>query len=176
MSLFQAAVLQKYLKQQDAARIATAYAAFTAHFRDPVVQANIREAKEEQYQEGFLRDLFVRVLGYTLNPQAGYDLTTELKNEKGSKKADGAVLQDGKALAVIELKGTDTTDLGTINTQAFNYKANHTHCVYVVTSNFQKLRFFIDHAVEHLEWDLFTLSEEVFPVLRLAYGCAPQAL
>jgi hypothetical protein len=90
MSLFQSAVLNKYLKQQDGARIAAAYAAFTKHFHDPAVQANIRDAKEEQYQEGFLRDLFVSVLGYTLNPQAGYDLTSELKNEKGSKKADGA--------------------------------------------------------------------------------------
>ena len=167
MPLFQSAVLNKYLKQQDSARMATAYAAYRAHFHDAGIQANIREAKEEQYQEGFLRDLFVRVLGYTLNPQPGFDLTTELKNEKGSKKADGAVLHEGKALAVIELKGTDTTDLGTINTQAFNYKANHTHCVYVVTSNFQKLRFFIDNAVEHLEWDLFTLTEEEFRVLWL---------
>jgi type I restriction-modification system DNA methylase subunit len=167
MPLFQSAVLNKYLKQQDSARIAAAYAAFTKHFHDAAVQANIREAKEEQYQEGFLRDLFVSVLGYTLNPQAGYDLTSELKNEKGSKKADGAILQDGKALAVIELKGTDTTDLATINTQAFNYKANHTHCVYVVTSNFQKLRYFIDNAVDWLEFDLFTLSLQEFQLLWL---------
>lgn len=167
MPLFQTAVLNKYLKQQDDAAIRTAYARFTKHFHDPAVQANIREAKEEQYQEGFLRDLFVGVLGYTLNPQAGYDLTSELKNEKGSKKADGAILKDGKALVVIELKGTDTTDLGSINTQAFNYKANHTHCVYVVTSNFQKLRFFVDNAVDWLEFDLFTLNAEQFQLLWL---------
>jgi hypothetical protein len=68
---------------------------------------------------------------------------------------------------VIELKGTDTTDLGSINTQAFNYKANHTHCVYVVTSNFQKLRFFIDNQVDWLEFDLFTLNAEQFQLLWL---------
>ena len=84
MSLFQSAVLEKYLKQQDGDRVARAYAAFTAHFHDPAIQANIRESKEEQYQEGFLRDLFVQVLGYTLNPQAGYELTTEFRNETGS--------------------------------------------------------------------------------------------
>jgi type I restriction-modification system DNA methylase subunit len=167
MPLFQSAVLNKYLKQQDSTRMAAAYAAFAAHFHDAAVQANIRDAKEEQYQEGFLRDLFVNVLGYTLNPQAGYDLTSELKNEKGSKKADGAILQDGKAIAVIELKGTDTTDLGSINTQAFSYKANHSQCVYVITSNFQKLRFFIDNAVDWLEFDLFTLSAEQFQLLWL---------
>lgn len=167
MPLFQSAVLNKYLKQQDDAAVHEAYARFRAHFHNPEVQANIREAKEEQYQEGFLRDLFVSVLGYTLNPQAGYDLTSEFKNEKGAKKADGAVLQNGKALAVIELKGTDTTDLASINAQAFNYKANHTDCVYVVTSNFERLRFFIDNAVEHLEFDLFTLTEDRFRLLWL---------
>jgi len=35
-----------------------------------------------------------------------------LKNEKGARKTDGAILQDGKALGVIELKGTDTKVLG----------------------------------------------------------------
>lgn len=167
MALFQTAVLNKYLKEQEGERVAAAYAKFTAHFHDAAIQANIREAKEEQYQEGFLRDLFVNVLGYTLNPHKDFELTSEFKNEKGAKKADGAILQKGKALAVIELKGTDTTDLHTINVQAFNYKANHTDCVYVVTSNFHKLRFFIDNAVEHLEFDLFTLKEEEFRLLWL---------
>jgi type I restriction-modification system DNA methylase subunit len=167
MALFQSAVLNKYLKEQDSTRIAEAYAAFTKHFHDPAIQANIRDSKEEQYQEGFLRDLFVNVLGYTLNPQKGFELTTEFKNEKGAKKADGAILENGKALAVIELKGTDTTDLQTINAQAFNYKANHSHCVYVVTSNFHKLRFFIDNAVEHIEFDLFTLNAADFRLLWL---------
>lgn len=167
MPLFQTAVLNKYLKQQDGAAIRAAFARFRQHFHAPEIQANIRNSKEEQYQEGFLRDLFVDILGYTLNPQPGFQLTTEFKNEKGSKKADGAILQQGKALAVIELKGTDTTDLASINAQAFQYKANHTACVYVVTSNFERLRFFIDNAVEHLEFDLFTLTEDQFRLLWL---------
>ena len=167
MPLFQTAVLTKYLAHQDNARMATAYAKFQAHFHDAGTQENIRASKEEQYQEGFLRDLFVNILGYTLNPSPGFELTTEFKNEKGSKKADGAILRNGKAIAVIELKGTDTTDLTTINTQAFNYKANHTECVYVITSNFEKLRFFIDNAVEHLEFDLFSIGFDDFKVLWL---------
>ena len=91
MALFQTAVLNKYLKELEGDRIFAAYAKFTAHFHDAAIQANIREAKEEQYQEGFLRDLFVNVLGYTLNPQKDYELTSEFKNEKGAKKADGAI-------------------------------------------------------------------------------------
>ena len=62
MPLFQAAVLRKYLKQQDSERVSAAYAAYRDYFHNAEVQANIREAKEEQFQEGFLRELFVKVL------------------------------------------------------------------------------------------------------------------
>jgi hypothetical protein len=167
MAFFQNSVLNKHLKGQDAVTVKAAYQKFTTYFHNPTIQQNIRDAKEEQFQEGFLRELFVDILGYTLNPQPSFNLTTELKNEKGAKKADGAILQNGKALAVIELKGTDTKDLDKINVQAFNYKNNQTGCVYVITSNFEKLRFFIHHSVEHLEFNLFTLTESEFQLLWL---------
>jgi type I restriction-modification system DNA methylase subunit/REP element-mobilizing transposase RayT len=164
----------------------------------------------------------VNILGYTLNPNPNYNLTTELKNEIGSKKADGAILaraineassargsvayssargsyplldKEGtessstrgsnessstrgsyplpnenpfpKALGVIELKGTDTKDLDKINAQAFNYKNNQSGCVYVITSNFEKLRFFIHDSVNHEEFNLFNLSKERFQLLWL---------
>ncbi len=167
MKFFQNSVLQKHLKNQDAEVLKTAYKKFTAYFHNTEIQQNIRDAKEEQFQEGFLRELFVNVLGYTLNPSPGFNLTSELKNEKGAKKADGAILKDGKALGVIELKGTDTKDLDKINVQAFNYKNNQTGCIYVITSNFEKLRFFIHHSVDHLEFNLFTLTESEFQLLWL---------
>ncbi|WKZ76538.1 MAG: N-6 DNA methylase [Vicingaceae bacterium] len=167
MAFFQNSVLNKHLNGQDAEAVKAAYQKFTAYFHNPAIQQNIRDAKEEQFQEGFLRELFVDILGYTLNPQPNFNLTTELKNEKGAKKADGAILQNGKALGVIELKGTDTKDLDKINVQAFNYKNNQTGCVYVITSNFEKLRFFIHHSVEHLEFNLFTLTETEFQLLWL---------
>ena len=167
MGFFQNSVINKHLKALDKAVVNTAYAKFKKYFHNPEIQQNIREAKEEQFQEGFLRELFVKVLGYTLNPQPNYNLTTELKNEKGAKKADGAILKEGKALAVIELKGTDTKDLDKINTQAFNYKNNQTDCIYVITSNFEKLRFFIHNSVDHIEFNLFTLTEQEFELLWL---------
>mgnify|MGYP001794511690 CR=1 FL=1 len=172
MSLFQKSVLNKYLKNQDQDKIKEAYQQFTAYFHNPTIQENIRNAKEEQFQEGFLRELFVKVLGYTLNPEPDFNLTTEFKNQKGAKKADGAILKDGKALGVIELKGTDTQDLAKINDQAFGYKNNHSGCIYVVTSNFEKLRFFIHNAVEHIEFNLFTLSADDFAVLWLCLHSA----
>ena len=167
MPFFQNSVLNKFLKSQDKEVVKTAYEQFVAYFHNTVRQQNIRDAKEEQFQEGFLRELFVNIFGYTLNPEPDYDLTTELKNEIGAKKADGAILQDGKAIGVIELKGTDTKDLDKINAQAFNYKNNQSACIYVITSNFEKLRFFIHHSVEYLEFNLFTLTEYEFQVLWL---------
>jgi type I restriction-modification system DNA methylase subunit/REP element-mobilizing transposase RayT len=176
MAFFQNSVLKKYLNGQDTVVIKAAYQKFKMYFHNPVIQQNIRDAKEEQFQEGFLRELFVEILGYTLNPQPNFNLTTEFKNEKGAKKADAAILsrshdsmsdKKNKAIAVIELKGTDTKDLDKINIQAFNYKNNQTGCVYVITSNFEKLRFFIHHSVEHLEFNLFTLTEIEFQLLWL---------
>lgn len=101
MPLYQNSVLNKYLKAQDKAVVAKAYKKFTKYFHNTAIQQNIRESKEEQFQEGFLRELFVTILGYTLNPQPDYNLTTELKNEKGAKKADGAILASKKAIITI---------------------------------------------------------------------------
>ncbi|MDT8394599.1 MAG: Eco57I restriction-modification methylase domain-containing protein, partial [Bacteroidales bacterium] len=124
-------------------------------------------SKEEQFQEGFLRELFVSMFGYTLNPQPNFDLTTELKNIANSKKADGAILKGKDAIAVIELKGTDTTDLDKIETQAFGYKNHHPKCIYVITSNFEKLRFYIQNAVDHIDFDLFNLTKKQFSLMWL---------
>ncbi len=71
------------------------------------------------------------------------------------------------ATAVIELKGTNTTDLDKIETQAFGYKNHHPKCIYVITSNFGKLRFYIQNAVDHIDFDLFNLTKEQFSLLWL---------
>lgn len=167
MPLFQNSVLKKYLAAQDLASVQTAYISYTAYFHNPHIRANIRAAKEEQFQEGFLRELFVNILGYTINPNPDYNLTTELKNIRDAKKTDGAILKDGNALAVIELKGTDTKDLEKIRDQAFSYKNNQSNCVYVITSNFEKLRFYIDNAVDFLEFSILGMLEEDFKLLWL---------
>ena len=171
MKFFQNSVLNKHLKAQDSNAIKAAYKEFAAYFHNADIQQNIREAKEEQFQEGFLRELFVKVLGYTLNPSPAFNLTTEYKNVKDSKKADGAIILPQEhaptVIAVIELKGTETTDLNRIETQAFGYKNNQPECVYVITSNFEKLRIYIDNAIENIEFNLFTLTEKEFELLWL---------
>ena len=167
MSLFQSSVLKKYLKLQDNSSVDKAFNKYKKYFHNISIQENIRESKEEQFQEGFLRELFVNVFDYTLNPNPNFNLTTELKNETSSKKADGAILKDGLALAVIELKSTKTKDLESIRQQAFDYKANQTGCEYVITSNFEKVRFYIENAVEFEEFNLFSLNEKQFSLLYL---------
>jgi hypothetical protein len=63
MSLFQKPVEQKYLNQLDSRMLETRFTAFKTYFGDQVIQENIRNSKEEQFQEGFLRELFVSILG-----------------------------------------------------------------------------------------------------------------
>jgi type I restriction-modification system DNA methylase subunit len=167
MSLFQKSVEKKYLNELDSVLIDKKYKEFQDYFGNPSIQENIRNSKEEQFQEGFLRELFVSIFGYTLNPQPNFNLTTELKNIANSKKADGAILKGEDAIAVIELKGTDTTDLDKVETQAFGYKNHNPKCVYVITSNFEKLRFYIQNAVDHIDFDLFNLTREQFSLMWL---------
>lgn len=174
MSLFQNSVVTKQLQSQDKTKLLNGWNAFKSHFHNAIIQDNIRSSKEEQYQGEFLIDLFVNVLGYTKNPTPNFNLTTEYKNVKDSKKADGAILVPSSTMglsplvkAVIELKGTNTTDLNKIEVQAFGYKNNQPDCVYVITSNFEKLRFYIDNATEHLEFNLFNLTEKEFELLYL---------
>ncbi|MBN2088966.1 N-6 DNA methylase, partial [candidate division KSB1 bacterium] len=162
MGIFQKSVLNKYLKNLDPAQVQTAYGKFQRFYGDAARLSNIELLKEESYQEGFLREIFVQVLGYTINPDPGYNLTTEFKNLTDSKKADGAILRNGEALGVIELKSTRTFDLERIKQQAFSYKNNQPACKYVITSNFHFLRFYIDNATEYEEFDLFELTETDF--------------
>ena len=167
MSLFQNTVVKKYTNAINKLVLDEKWQLFTTIFHNAAKQQNIRNSKEEQYQAIFLNDLFVQVLGYTQHPNTNYNLITEQKNETNSKKADGAIILNENVHAVIELKGTETTDLSKIETQAFGYKNNQKQCSYVIISNFEKLRFYVDNATEFVEFNLFTLSRDEFNLLFL---------
>jgi hypothetical protein len=167
MSLYQVSVLKNDLKLQDSETISKAYKKYIKYFLNPSIQENIRNSKEEEYQGIFLTELFVNILGYTLKPNADFNLVAEYKNQTNARKADGAILNNDVAIGVIELKGTNTKDLESIRKQAFDYKANQKGCVYVITSNFEKLRFYINDATEFEEFNLFELSHERFALLYL---------
>lgn len=165
--LLQKNIVKKYLALLSEEQTQAAWNQYQSYFLNKDIQQNIQQSKEEQFQEGFLRELFVKVLGYTLNPSPNFNLITEKKNETNSKKADGAIQKDGKVIGVIELKDHKTTDLSKVEPQAFNYKSQHPDARYVVISNFEKLRLYIDNAVEYREWDLFHMTHDDFRELFL---------
>ncbi|EDM44694.1 type II restriction enzyme, methylase [unidentified eubacterium SCB49] len=167
MALYQVSVLKQHITLQDKELVDKAYKKYTKYFLNPTIQDNIRSSKEEEYQGIFLTELFVKILGYTLKPNADFNLVAEYKNQTNARKADGAILHKDVAIGVIELKGTNTKDLESIRKQAFDYKANQKGCVYVITSNFEKLRFYINDATEFEEFNLFELSPERFELLYL---------
>ncbi len=166
MAIFQKSVIKKHLRGLNTVWLDTAYDKFNEIFTPKKIDTIIK-LKEEEYQDGFLRDLFVEVLGYTLKPDDDFNLVREFKNQTDGKKADGAIIKEGKAIAVIELKSTKTKDLTSITQQAFNYKHNQPGCKYVITSNFQKLRFYVDYSNEYEEFDLFNLQKKDFELLYL---------
>ncbi len=108
--MFQNIIVKKH-STSESNKIKVSYELFTTYFHNTAIQENILTSKEEQFQEGFLRELFVKILGYTLNPNPNFNLITEQKNEKDSKKADGAIIVKGEVVGVIELKDHKTIDL-----------------------------------------------------------------
>jgi len=172
MALFQHSIIKKYLSELDQALLDAAWERFQKHFHNSVIQRNILQAKEEEYQEGFVRDLFVNVLGYTLKPQPDYNFVLEQKSTTDATKSDGAVLSPaGTVIGVIELKDTTTADLSKVERQAFGYKHQHKDCRYIITSNFQQLRFYINDAIDFEAFDLFRLDKNSFALL---YCCLQQ--
>ncbi len=129
----------------------------------------IKKVKEEKYQEGFLKDIFENCLGYTLdstNPN-DFNLEREKKNETDSKKADAVIYVNDIVVGIVELKGQDTKNLDKIEIQAFNYHNSHSQSKYIIISNFNELRFYIDKKTAYEKFDLFSLSYEDFKKLHL---------
>ena len=161
MSLFQESIIRKHLGYLDQAVVEQAYLRFKEVYSANKI-TNIKVAKEEQYQEGFIKDIFGAVLGYSVFPEQPFNIQTEKKNEGNSKKADGAIFSGDNVVGVIELKDNKTKNLDAVKDQAFGYKNNHKDCSYVISSNFHKLRFYLDDATDYEEFDLYNLDKETF--------------
>lgn len=159
MPLFPQNTLKKYLKQLNDDEVRLAFEVFKDTF-SLETQMEIVQMKEEEYQEGFMSDLFVGVLGYTKRPRAGWNLRMELKNESDLGKADAAILRENRTdvAAVVELKSTKTKSLDGIAAQAFGYHRQHPECRYIIISNFQLLRFYIDDNSAYEQFDLFEIA------------------
>jgi type I restriction-modification system DNA methylase subunit len=164
LSLFQKSVLNSI--KQDESLVALRWAAFQNYIAK--IDA-IRGFKEEVYQDGFFKDIFESCLGYTLkttNP-SGYNLEREKKNETDGKKADGVIYANGEIIGVVELKDQKTKNLDAVESQAFNYHASHSNSKYIIISNFDELRFYIDKKTAYERFSLFNLTYEDFKTLHL---------
>ncbi|WP_419233782.1 Eco57I restriction-modification methylase domain-containing protein [Aliarcobacter cryaerophilus] len=164
MSIFQSSVLKTF--KQDEKLVALRWASFQNY--KTKIEA-IKDFKEEEYQDGFLKDIFESCLGYTLkttNPSS-YNLEREKKNETDSKKADGVIYLNNEIIAVIELKDTKTKNLDKVQQQAFWYLTQHTKAKYVIISNFDELRFYFDKSTSYESFSLFNLSYDDFSKLHL---------
>lgn len=53
MSLFQNTIVKKYIQGIDKSTLDAAYNKYNAYFHNTSIQNNIKEAKEEPFQEGF---------------------------------------------------------------------------------------------------------------------------
>lgn len=166
MALFQTQVERQFLAGITT-ELTPIYKNYLYYFGNPAIQANILELNEQQYQGEFIEALFVNILGYTAQPQPNFNLLREKKNETDAKSADAAISINNQIVAVIELKDHKTQDLKKVEVQAFGYKNNHKNCHYIITSNFERLRFYIDNAVDYIEFDLFNLTFDEFRRLWL---------
>ena len=113
--MFQNSVFYQHINNIDKDLLKQKFQAFKTNYQDPAKTEQIKSSKEEQYQEGFLRDIFVNILGYTINPEPNLNLITEKRNEssdkKNTRKADTAIIIDNKTKCVIELNGCNTTNV-----------------------------------------------------------------
>lgn len=164
MAIFQKSVFKSI--KQDEALIASRW----NNFQNYIAKIDaIRGFKEEVYQDGFFKDIFESCLGYTLkttNPN-DYNLEREKKNETDGKKADGVIYVNGEVIGIVELKDQKTKNLDAVEGQAFNYHNSHSNSKYVIISNFDELRFYIDKKTAYEPFNLFNLSYEDFRTLHL---------
>ncbi|NLO18211.1 MAG: class I SAM-dependent DNA methyltransferase [Arcobacter butzleri] len=164
--MFQNSIIKEFSKNLDNKLIATRWVSYQEYLKKIDF---IKTVKEEKYQDGFLKDIFEECLGYTLdttNPSL-YNLEREKKNETDSKKADGVIYLDGKIIGIIELKAQDTKNLDRVQAQAFYYLSQHQDAKYVIISNFDELRLYIEKSTAYERFSLFDLDFEEFKKLHL---------
>ncbi len=67
MPIFNKAIVNQYLANFNKEELDKSFKKFNDNFNYKKIE-KIKKLKEEEYQDGFTRDLFVDVLGYILHP------------------------------------------------------------------------------------------------------------
>lgn len=125
--------------------------------------------KEEALQTNFLNDIFGKVLGYEIDTgKAEFNLLTEYKTQKDGTKVDGVlgfITRDKKDIRVaIELKAKNTTNLDTVEKQAFEYRDKIDGIEWVITSNTNEIRLYSAGSggrLKHQSWTFFELANSL---------------
>jgi type I restriction-modification system DNA methylase subunit len=125
--------------------------------------------KEEALQTNFLNDIFGKVLGYEIDTgEAEFNLLTEYKTQKDGTKVDGVlgfITKDKKDIRVaIELKAKNTTNLDSVEKQAFEYRDKIDGIEWVITSNTSEIRLYSAGSggrLKHQSWTLKELAESI---------------
>ena len=112
--LFRDKTLEKELKnlrRDYGQKIRQAWERFQAYFHNPDRQEEILKAKEKEFQDSFLRALFVDIFDYPMYGDKGgkWLLRREKNNVTDAKSADAVILRypcGTQIHAVIELKDT----------------------------------------------------------------------
>jgi hypothetical protein len=167
MSLFQKSVINKYLKSLGKAITDKAFEQYKNTFTAEKI-AHIKGDKGggvsgRIFARPFRESVWdIRWSRMTISTSCARRRTrpTRRRLTARSSKTD-------RVTAVIELKDTKTKDMGSVTEQAFGYKNSQESCKYVITSNFHKLRFYIDNKVDFEEFDLFELGRDDFELLYL---------
>lgn len=164
MSMFQKSVLKNV--SQDEGLVATRWVEYQKYLTKIDY---IKKVKEEKFQTEFLQLIFENCLGYTLDSSdpSNFNLEREKKNETDGKKADGVISVNNEIVGVVELKGQDTKNLDKIEIQAFNYHNSHSNSKYIIISNFDELRLYIDKKTAYEKFSLFNLSYDDFKKFHL---------
>lgn len=120
--------------------------------------------KEEALQTNFLNDIFGKVLGYEVDTgETEFNLLTEYKTQKDGTKVDGVlgfITKDKKDIRVgIELKAKNTTNLDTVEKQAFEYRDKIDGIEWVITSNTNEIRLYSAGSGGRLKYQNWTFKE-----------------
>ena len=66
MSIFQKSIVKKHISSENPEVLKAKWNLFTSYFHNATIQENIHNSKEEQFQEGFLRELFASLVSIFL--------------------------------------------------------------------------------------------------------------
>ena len=122
--------------------------------------------KEEALQTNFLNDIFGKVLGYEIDTgEAEFNMLSEYKTQKDGTKVDGVlgfITRDKKDIRVaIELKAKNTTNLDSVEKQAFEYRDKIDGIEWVITSNTNEIRLYSAGSggrLKHQSWTFLELA------------------